>query len=237
MYKEHQIIMLSTNKAENCLVLSNNKLWMFNGYFTQDYLQSQNKKSYHLYIVSDETINKNDWCIDTRMISLKTNCPILFQAKPDQDGDFNEANKNIKKVIATTDSSLKVSIKGITTPEDVYVSTHDRILPQILQSFIEHYIQQYNNGNVIDKVLVEYEYIPGGRRIINFENPKPYEDGYGPQLLVNSNNEITIKLNKTSWNRDEVIILLNKFGSHVYSEYTKNLTMADFTDEWISKNL
>lgn len=61
-----------------------------------------------------------------------------------------------------------------------------------------------------------------------------------PQLVLKVNpkdNTIIIRKVKDSWNRDELIILLNKFGSKVYGEYTRNETMEDFTDKWIEENL
>lgn len=224
MYKEYQIVMLSTDKAEDCLVLSNNKLWRFHGYFTQDYLQSQNKKSYHLYIVSDETINKNDWCIETSndgkeqiLFQMLTNTPCLG-----------------KKVISTTD---KLNIHPNT--QDSYRSAN--CLPQIPQSFIEHYIQQYNNKNVIDKVLVEY--VDNGEEEWlgnNYDGEPFWNEKFA--LNINSNNEITIKLNKTSWNKDEVIELLfaalvegakiNQFEGHFHPE---QFFKEEF-NKWISKN-
>jgi hypothetical protein len=37
---------------------------------------------------------------------------------------------------------------------------------------------------------------------------------------------------KDSYNEDEVIRLLNKFGNKVYGEYTRNDMMCDFTEKW-----
>jgi hypothetical protein len=38
------------------------------------------------------------------------------------------------------------------------------------------------------------------------------------------------------YSESEVIILLNKFGSKVYGNYTRNKTMEDFCDKWFEQN-
>jgi hypothetical protein len=38
------------------------------------------------------------------------------------------------------------------------------------------------------------------------------------------------------YSESEVIILLNKFGSKVYGDYTRNKTMEDFCDKWFKQN-
>lgn len=42
---------------------------------------------------------------------------------------------------------------------------------------------------------------------------------------------------KDSFSRSELTLILNKFGSKVYGEYTRNETMEDFTYNWIEQNL
>lgn len=104
------------------------------------------------------------------------------------------------------------------------------LLPQIPQSFIEEYITAYNSGNPIIEVNVEYGYK------IN-KSQGPFHQYRKYFIKTNSNNCIIINKVKDSWNKDQLIILLNKFGSHVYGEYTRNTTMAEFTDNWIQQNL
>ena len=157
-YKECDVVMLTTDKAElgsimryvrlsplhddsidkplGSLVLNKN----FAVTTSNIYWQSQ-----HLYILSDDEINEGDWI---GYPNLKNWTPVQYLG-----GDLTGSEE---KIIATTDRSLKKSIKGITTPEGVYVSTHDRILPQPSQSFIDYFIKRYNNRNAIDKVLVEW---------------------------------------------------------------------------------
>ena len=37
------------------------------------------------------------------------------------------------------------------------------------------------------------------------------------------------------YSESQVIILLNKFGSKVYGDYTRNETMEDFCDKWFEQ--
>ena len=81
----------------------------------------------HLYIISDDKIEEGDWVIET------SNSNALEQFA---DYSLNQKSMGCKKIIATTDSKLK--------------------LPQIPQSFIEEYCRKGG----IDEVDVEYEVTP-----------------------------------------------------------------------------
>ena len=37
------------------------------------------------------------------------------------------------------------------------------------------------------------------------------------------------------YSEDDVIIILNKFGSNVYGNYTRNEMMCDFVDKWFEQ--
>ena len=119
--------MLPTDKAQDSIVDCSNKLQYFKGFFTQEYLKSQGKSSHHLYIISDDKIEEDDWVIET------SNSNALEQFA---DYSLNQKSMGCKKIIATTDSKLK--------------------LPQIPQSFIEEYCRKGG----IDEVDVEYEVTP-----------------------------------------------------------------------------
>ena len=121
--------MLPTDKAQDSIVDCSNKLQYFKGFFTQEYLKSQGKSSHHLYITSDDKIEVGDWYIDTQ-----TNTVYRCDSHKESlsTDDFDE----FKKIIATTDSKLK--------------------LPQPSQSFIEEYCRKGG----IDELDVEYEVTP-----------------------------------------------------------------------------
>jgi hypothetical protein len=116
------------------------------------------------------------------------------------------------KIIATTDSSLN--------------------LPQIPQDFIQTFIASYNNGVILDKVLVEYD-LP---KIC--ENP--LESSF-KQIKLNSSNEISIVTEqKQMFSREEVVELIHKCHSTIYRNNSLEEVPQEFTDDinnWIQQNL
>ena len=210
MYKECNVVMLSTDgKAEivvcNCHIHKGQLLYKNGEFISKDEITAYDPQ--HLYITSDETPKANDWCIND-------NADTLYRINGL--GDVSGWNK----VIATTDTSLNQDV--IARP---YPFVH-----LISQSFIEHFITEYNKGNVISKVMVEYEdeILQAGtgksHRIAN----KVKFNG----LAVNPNNTINIKLLKDNWNRDEVIGLIK---AAVYQK--QNAWRVSELNTWIDNNL
>lgn len=179
---------------------------------------------HHLYITSDEEIKEDDWAIE-----FKNNKPInVLQIKG---SDFQRCIHNyekLKKIIATTDKSLQIKYNS------AYFTGYTRVgyksLAQPSQSFIEVFIKEYNKGNVITKVMVEYD------EIWNIGGVEKASD-VGPHYFLKVNpkdNTITIKKLKDSWNRDEMILKLN----HLYSDLTTDSNYNGvFFDNWCDKNL
>jgi len=118
----------------------------------------------HIYIISndeEEEIEVGDWVLSSSNIVHK--CVAI-----NDEGrlSFQELNfitvlaKSCKKIIATTDN-LRVGASGTNLKESIY-------LPQPSEDFIEKFIESYNNGNPIEKVLVDYSKyinIPTGTKI------------------------------------------------------------------------
>ena len=189
MYKEYQIVMLSTDKA-------NSNLFIHQGLGSKEKVLSSGQgivhhkemmacgvsQPQHLYILSDDNIQEGDWRmnfvlgIPTSIAKQKSSSYVGFIGRKPHSSD--------KKIIASTDKSLKYTDHRI-SPVPNFCD-----FSQIPQLFIEHYIQQYNLGNVIDKVLVKHLSYEDGNESTRMkylmDNP----------LDVNSNNEITIKSNK-----------------------------------------
>lgn len=152
-----------------------------------------------LFIISDEEIKDKDITYDAMCEIL---IPIPFNVKACPSKLFS----NYKKIIASTNPSLN--------------------LPQPSQSFITKYIEEYNKGNVITEVMVEYEV--NSKDIIKF-------GARGEHVKINSkDNTITIKKIKDSWTREEVIKLIKEYHASFASYPTMNL---DLRDNWISKKL
>lgn len=175
MYKKVNVVMLPNNeKAILGLYPNSNELII-----THDKLASIPKYQ-HLYILSDEKPKERDWCINPI-----TKLP--FQVKT------IERNRLVypegsKKIIATTDSSLYIQVSKWFRADDwggkEFLTTNVN-LPQPLQSFIEYFVTEYNKGNIITEVMVEYEEIVGD---------EPFRTHLGFKLKINPENTINIKI-------------------------------------------
>jgi len=152
-------------------------------------------KPQHLYICSDEEIKEGDWCINLSSGSVfkiikiidSKNYKVEFLTGGNISSTISTEDwsmANPKKIIATTDSSLVVTIpKGAD-----YESNTE--LPTIPQEFIQLYIKRYNEGRKIEKCIIEYE------EVLKWENAlvginKNIPMSYGPfvreQLKLNGN--------------------------------------------------
>lgn len=233
MFKNAKVVMLSTNqKSEIGLNSYNNHLY--------NYIPSVAHEAKHLYITSDDEIRKNDWFLADNRISQSHNngipnwrlckCTkiingwIYCNEIPDEghNGDW------CKKVISTTDKSLKIEVgdEGWKSTQEEgwneYKPVYEQ-LPQPSNSFIQKYIEEYNKGNIITDILVEYI--------------SEKQDGYCPSipgayidvLKVDKNNTITIKRIKTSYTQEEVDDLLDRNTAEVTNELLKKL----FTKEQV----
>ena len=179
------------------LILSNVNAQHGNTTPLEQQLWKGNLELQHLYITSDEEIKKNDWCYNSKRKSIELGKYMIG------------TNEFIfcKKIIATTDTSLG--------------------LPQLPQQFIEKYIEEYNKGNVITKVMVEYVQVPNSVFIQVLEAPYI-------QLKINSDNTINIKPIKVSWNREEVIKLLKSMPNFFNNSIDKQIELRN---QWIEENL
>lgn len=213
-FKRAQVIMLPT-KHQSCIIKGNtvNKLLFTNVTKNRNYVNNQ-----HLYIISDDEIKKGDWFIDD-------DCSLPIRA-----GYNKGLSKTCKKIIATTDTSLRKAT-GEMYPEWEY-------LPQPSQQFIEKYIESYNKGKVITDVLVEYE----GKTIQTY--PRSGRDCGGNEiyeyietLKINpKDNTITIKKLKDSYSKTEIIELFKKHNIDICKKYHISY-IQEFTDKWLDKNL
>ena len=97
----------------------------------------------------------------------------------------------------------------------------------------EKYIEEYNKDNQITEVLVEveeYEF-----KQTEWFQEAPYTHKYKEwRLKLDSQNQITIRKQKDSWSRKEVIDLI--------SDWTKmksglNMNLPNNFNQWIEENL
>ena len=249
-FKECEVVMLPSNeKAKLCLskrgnlqYLKNNSALNSNNHFEGVY---QN-----IYITSDDEIKEGDWAIlkvsnkrPLYCVKIKTinnhdkTCTVEFTYDKSTIEVFISG---CKKIIATTDSSLKlhtVEEYPLGASMDVYKN-----LPQPSQSFIEVFVREFNKGNVITDVLVECEGYHGINTSIaevnmisgdGTKNWKGLEDFRDFKIKVNpKDNTITIKKVKNSWNRNELIEKLRDMHLDIVDgNYSKGL------NKWIEENL
>lgn len=191
MWNKAKAILLTSNQEVNSLYDYNNKDLLFH-YNKDGYNKLEAEKEftqhYHLYIISEDEIPKG--LTDKCVIHNLDNKKIIVNP--------SYLMVNEKLVIASTNKSFE--------------------LPQIPQSFIEQYITEYNKGNIISDVLVEYEECYDELKAVNL-NIKDYtSDEYhkltkSSKLKINSDNTINIKTVKDSFSKEEVKTLLLNFNN------------------------
>ena len=169
----------------------------------------------HLYITSNEEIKEGEY-------GLSALNKVVVIGKLYKKSLY-------KKIIATTDTSLQYAIDKSPYNMEIYG------LPQLPQQFIEDYIKEYNKGNVITDVEVEYVNTPNS--VFISEIDAPYI-----QLKINSDNTININSIKDSWSREEVKQLLNKFSIDCFKIAKESVIWGEdypqiVSDKWIEENL
>lgn len=209
MFKKCKVVMLPTNEKA--------KVGADNWYLPKTKTLIINNIVSHLYITSDEEIKEGDWfIIELFKVDGTSDGLHVEQATFIEDVWINKGiiarrhSGNCKKVIATTDR-LTIDI-GIDS----------WIIPQPSQSFIEEYVQEYNKGNIITDVMIEYSY--KGEQHNEDSTLNTFHPKVNPK-----DNTITIKKVKDSWTREEVIELLHK--KDLYGNCNTDEEFANWIDE------
>ncbi len=147
MWKEHEIILLPTDtEAAIWLRPDSNLSLSIKG---QPPLYGKNKldwKGQALYILSDEEIQIGDYYVEHTQI--KPDRYEIYQRTID-----DVTIENSKKIIATTDTSLFIQTGGF----NGFTKYQEKDFPKISQSFIELFVSEYNKGNKLTKVFIEYK--------------------------------------------------------------------------------
>ena len=220
MWENVNCIILSTNKKVHDTYMVDNLEFHYN-----DKKLSYNGIEQNLYIISlDEEIKEGDWCIND-------NLDTLYQS------DWKDDTANWNKVIATTDI-LFTPIVDMINP---YV-------PQIPQQFIEEYIVEYNKGNVIEDVEVEYDAYNlccNCNKRTNTKYPEcehcQCEDTYASDtyvIKISKDNFISIRRKETKlYTREEVINLLDELRNELSLRTDGNLISNIDYNNWLKENL
>lgn len=226
MEKKCKVIMLATDKKSSLLLTRNNKLH-------STILDSPNVEYLkgtvfqHLHILSDDEINDNDW---------------YYYKNGELEGITQCINGSLaktmicRKIISTNDRSLQIEInKPSKLSSKMYKS-----ISSISQSFIDKYVSEYNKGNKIEEVMVEYVVWNDIGRVYVDTADETRKQYY--KLYINPDNTINIKTVKDSWNREEVKQLCwEAFVAHkcINGKITindANTSIPDF-NKWIETNL
>lgn len=192
-FKRTKVVMLPTNEKAS-LKLGQNGLLVYNTLGYDSHFTNQ-----HLYFLSDDEIEKGDYFINR----LDSQIRICIGR------EYFNKNKE-KKIIATTDMSLKQEIFGLG-------ETAMCFLPQPSEGFIKKFIDAYNNGKPITEVIVEYNHILSTTGLNN------------EWLKVASDNTITIRKMKDSWTTEEVVNLLQQFNNDKPGKFD--------CSNWIEQNI
>jgi len=175
MKKQVNVVMLPTEKESNLFLWDNGTLEFL---YPIEYKGKGNYQ--HLYFLSDDEIKEGDWVYHKL---LKSVFKIDLR---EVDEDYIKEAKNIKKIIATTDESLRWN-----NDNDVQIiDNHHCKLPRPSNEFLKKFCEL---GSV-DKVLVEYEKESYTDRFTTTENgignPETWGNRYN--LKVAPDNTITI---------------------------------------------
>lgn len=235
MKKKHKIVMLPSNKADHSLILRNGRVEHYRGYLTQDYLTNVlNGSSYNLYVLSDDTFTKGDWCVREYYPSNGGFTREVQQFKNNVDYTGSLA---FKKIIATTDKLLLS--KTIVDKDEIGNIYNHLYLPRLSQDFIKSYISSFNAGSPITEVEVEMEIVYTDTIVGTGDGE--YQERY-KTIKINPDNTISISPVKDTFTREEVIDVILKFKSDLMNQkirFNMNKTESDSQklNEWIKENL
>lgn len=227
MWIKRDVVMLPTNQKASIIGLykDTGKL-VFNNPNNKDIPRGIPQ---HLYILSDEKIKDGDWVIDL------VNKYITRSNENKNDLVFWNLNRQrFKKIIVTTDTSITIKskvkcheCKGSGLENDMLhnvfevdpeictyckgtkLEEYTKEFPQPSQAFIQKFIEEYNKGNIITKVMVEYEKI-----VLSTTCEDDYDE---LRLKVNpKDNTITIKKIKNNFSLEEMFKLMDEYQDYLF---------------------
>ncbi len=178
-YKEANIIRLTTEKPSKIGTIGNSGLLLFddkkNGFSGIDFS--------HLYVTNNSSIHIDNYVIFEnklwRVIDISNN---IITCEFSNGNQISIHKDNLLNIIASTDSKLNIRTDKFDDGTTLRKQMVTISLPKIPIDFIHEYVE--SNGT-IDKILVEYEFIP-----FSIDAPNRERDS---KIKVNSNSEISIK--------------------------------------------
>lgn len=202
MYHKIEVLLLPSKTETNCVI---GKFVDTNQLIVRNENDIPRGVPHHLYLISDEEeIKKGDWIYDV--------CDGIVKVEHEyQLSNMMVFRKDCKKIITTTDTFLRLTeiVKEDDSTEFPYITS----LPQPSQSFIEYFVKEYNKGNVITEVEVEYEQEFCLNCEWNYDSCPNIEGCLSIyKLKVNSDNTINIKeINSYLTPKEKAYELFNNF--------------------------
>lgn len=233
MLKKIDVVMLPTKEKAQLYLTPKGKLDI-----GDEHIGGEEYPTQHLYFLSDEEIKEGDWYYQSNKFgNVIDKCDEkTFVARTP---DYVRQN-GAKKIIATTDKSLKLyEAETITRAPGFSLKTDDICLPQPSPEFLKVFVREYNKGNQIEQVMVEYEAVPN-EYDNPLTNPEGKEDFPNSKWELKTNpidNTICIKPIKDSWTRDEVSLLIRNTYVEAYEKGYSKSSWGGEIDKWIEQNI
>ena len=218
-FKKTKVVMLPTNEKATVGSIvtrpSDNRMATVNVLTIND---PQPCVHQHLYFLSDEEIKEGDWFV--------MNGSIIRQCK-----STNKEPYTIHTVVDTTGGIHHVSVC------EKVIATTDKLLrlPQPSQSFIEKFVEEYNKGNVITEVLVEYEEIKVLKQTLNEGFGSYYHKAESEFVLKVNPKDNTIAIRKVNLKGEHIINFVNDFIKEFPEQNLEYLKLR--AESWIEENL
>lgn len=220
-YQKCKVVMLPTQNESQLYIHKDDTL----NYYNVPQSKASHLGGQHLYILSDEEIKEEDSFLGLKMAEISENNEWII-VTPQNRNQYKGSGVFgiVRKIIATTNKHISKEV--ILKNERGSI---EQLFPQPSQSFFEVFVREYNKGNVITEVLVEY----------NDTTDNEYPAYSSPiWLRVNpKDNTITIKKIKDSWNREEVIDLLNRLNTQIDMTSSGLALGCNSFNKWIEENL
>lgn len=167
----------------------------------------------HLYIISDDEIKEDDWCIGDE---------IVYQYR-DINTFSTQLKSRSKKIVATTNKSLEIKYNS------AYFTGYTRIgykpLPQLPESFIQAYIKAYNDGKPITEVDLE----------MTAHNDKPVSfkewDGSFNFIKTRADNSVIVR-ESVKYSFEDLCSLTTFVRDYNYKFEGKGITNTEIINKW-----
>jgi hypothetical protein len=169
-YKECDLVMLASETS--LIALHKGRIYLSK---TDPYTEGIDYSPIHLYILSNDKIEKGDWVLyETNQIERA-------------DTEYIHAGAYNGKIVATTNTDCDFELLG---GKGIYT------LPELPYYSIRIIIDHWNEGETVEKVLVEYEHDEITKHLLNTENRHiEHEINYVPKVNSEYN---TINISKVT---------------------------------------